>query len=364
MRRDQGRLLIILAVFAVCFVAVIGKLFYWQILMSDTLRLAGRAQSTLTLSSSAKRGDVLFSDKFPIATNKISYLLYANPKKVDSTASYANLLAPVLELDAASVSARLEQDLFWVSLKSRLDYETKTKIDSLSLPALGFEQQTERYYPEASMAAHLTGFVGKNQDGIDQGYFGLEGFYDRQLRGRPGSTYLIKDALGNPILTDVREDKKIDGRTIITSIDRSVQYIADTELKKGIERYEAEGGTLIAMETKTGRILAAASYPKFDPAKYWEYEGKHYTSPIVSHLYEPGSTFKVLVMAAAIDSGLVTIESIIPPAHPRWVTSSGGPPGHTGRHRRFRVDSGCGSSGNRSTGRPYSGAVDSRQCWR
>lgn len=309
MRRDQTRLITVLLAFTILFSAVLLRLFYWQIVMSDSLRLAGRAQSTLTLASTAKRGDVLFRDTYPIATNKISYLLYANPKKVDSAESYANLLAPKLELDTASVAARLSQDLFWVSLKSRLPYDKRLEIENLKLAALGFEQQTERYYPEASMAAHLIGFVGKNQDGVDQGYFGLEGFYDRQLRGRPGSTYLIKDALGNPILTDVREDKKIDGRTIVTSFDRSVQYMADTALKRGLERYGADGGTVIAMETKTGKILAASSYPKFEPAKYWEYDGKLYTSPIVSHLYEPGSTFKVLVMAAGIDAGLVTPET-------------------------------------------------------
>lgn len=213
---------------------------------------------------------------------------------------------PVLSVDAASISARLSQNLYWVSLQSRLSYDKKVQIEALRLTALGFEQQTERNYPEASMAAHLVGFVGKNQDGEDQGYFGLEGYYDRQLRGRPGSTYLIKDAVGNPILTDVREDKKIDGRTLVTSIDRSVQYVVDTDLKKGIEQYQAEGGSVIVMETKTGKILAASSYPKFDPQKYWEYDGSTYTSPIISSLYEPGSTFKVLVMAAGIDSGLVT----------------------------------------------------------
>ena len=306
MKRDQSRLIAIFVIFALGFFAILAKLFYWQIVKADTLRLSGRAQSTLSLVNTAKRGDVLFNDEFPLATNKISYLLYANPKKVDSSTNYANLLAPILQIDAASISARLSQNLYWVSLMSRLSYQQRTQIEALKLSALGFEQQTERYYPEGSMAAHLVGFVGKNQEGEDQGYFGLEGYYDRQLKGRPGSIYLIKDALGNPILTEVREDKKIDGRTLVTSIDRSVQFMADTDLKKGIERYDADGGTVIIMETKTGKILGVSSYPKFDPAKYWEYDGKYYMSPVVSSLYEPGSTFKVLVMAAGIDSKLVT----------------------------------------------------------
>lgn len=306
MKRDQRRLITIFLAFALFYIAILFKLFYWQVVKAEGLRLAGRDQSSLSLVTTAKRGDILFHDNFPLATNKISYLLYANPKKVDSTDSYSKLLSPILSVDSASIAARLSENLYWVSLQSRLSYDQRKQIEALKLNALGFEQQTERNYPEASLAAHLVGFVGKNQDGEDQGYFGIEGFYDRQLRGRPGSTYLIKDSVGNPILTEVREDKKIDGRNLITSIDRSIQYMADTELKKGLEKYGAEGATVIVMQTKTGKILAASSYPKFDPQKYWEYEGKYYTSPIVSSLYEPGSTFKVLVMAAGIDSGLVT----------------------------------------------------------
>lgn len=311
MKRDR-RLASIFVSFLICFLVIVIRLFYWQVVKADTLRGEGREQSTLTLASTAKRGDVLFQDKFPIATNKVSYLLYVNPKKVDSFDHYGQLLSPILGVDAASISARLNQNLYWVSLQSRLSYDQKNQIDVLKLPAVGFEQQTERDYPEASMAAHLIGFVGKNQDGENQGYFGLEGYYDRQLKGRPGSIYLIKDALGNPILTDVREDKKIDGRTLITSVDRSVQYIADTALSQGLKKYDAEGATIIVMESKTGKILATSSYPKFDPEKYWEYEGKYYTSPIVSSLFEPGSTFKVLVMAAGIDSGLVKPDTKCP----------------------------------------------------
>lgn len=306
---ESFRLLITLIIFASFFIVTLSRLFYWQVLKSESLHEAGREQSTDILVTIAKRGDILFSDKFPMATNKISYLLYANPKKVDNSNTYAKLLSPVLELEEASISSRLEQNLYWVRLKSRLDFETREKINSLKLDALGFEQETSRYYPEASLAAHLVGFVGKNELGQDQGYFGLEGYYDRQLKGRPGRIFMVKDAVGNPILTDVREDKKIDGRILQTSIDRSIQYASDKELKKGVELYGADGGSVIIMESATGKILATSSYPKFNPQTYYEYSGDTYTSPVVSSLFEPGSTFKVLVMAAGIDSGLITPET-------------------------------------------------------
>ena len=300
------RLFIILSILVFIYLLTLIRLFYWQVLKSETLSNAGRLQSTTSLATLAKRGDILFSDNFPLATNKLSYLLYANPKKVDSPDNYAKLLSPIVFLDEASLSAVLSKDLYWVRLRSQLDYDTREKINALSLSALGFEQETSRFYPEASLAAHLVGFVGKNQDGDDQGYFGLEGYYDRQLKGRPGKIYMVKDSLGNPILTDIREDKKIDGRSLVTSIDRSIQYTVDRELKKSLEKYGADGGMVIVMESKSGKVIASSSLPKFDPQKYYEYAGTTYTNPIVSSLFEPGSTFKVLVMAAGIDQGLIT----------------------------------------------------------
>lgn len=308
-RSDSFRLLAVLGIFAFLYIATLTRLFYWQIVKNEVLHDASKAQSTNSLVTIAVRGDILFSDNFPLATNKLSYLLFANPKKVDIPDNYAKILSPILQLDEASISAKLSQNLYWVRLLSRIDFETRERINALKLSALGFEQEETRYYPEASLAAHLVGFVGKNQDGEDQGYFGLEGYYDRQLKGRPGRVYMVKDALGNPILTDIREDKKIDGRTIITSIDRSVQFAADRALKKGLELYDAIGGSVAIMETKTGKILAASSFPKFDPQKFYEYPLESYTSPIVSDVYEPGSTLKVLVMAAGIDAGLVTPET-------------------------------------------------------
>ena len=308
-RSDSFRLFAVLLIFVFLYAATLFRLFYWQIVKNEVLQDEGKSQSTNSLVTTATRGDILFSDNFPLATNKLSYLLFANPKKVDSPDNYAKLLSPILELDEASISAKLSQNLYWVRLLSKLDFEIREKINALRLNALGFEKETTRYYPEASLAAHLVGFVGKNQEGEDQGYFGLEGYYNRQLKGRPGRIYMVKDAFGNPILTDIREDKKIDGRTIITSIDRSIQYASDKRLKKGLELYDAYGGSVVIMETKTGKILAASSYPKFDPQKFYEYPLESYTSPIVSDLFEPGSTFKVLVMAAGIDAGLVTSET-------------------------------------------------------
>lgn len=304
-RKISARFIAILASLFLLYTFLLGRLFYWQIIRAEEIKEIKNNQSTESLELLPRRGDVLFSDNFPIATNNINYLTYANPKIISDVNKYSNELAEVLVYDVASISARLNMDLFWVRL-GVFDHETKEKIEKLDLPGIGFQIEASRFYPEASMAAHLIGFVGKDEEGQNKGYLGLEGYYERQLKGSPGRLYVVKDALGNPILTDVREERKIDGRTLITSIDRTIQYIANEALKKGIEQYEAEGGSIIVMEPESGRILAMSSVPQFDPQTYYEFEGESYQNPVISNLYEPGSTFKVLVMAAALNEGLVT----------------------------------------------------------
>ncbi len=303
------RLLISLCLFIGLYFLIIGKLFYWQVARAQDLREIGRNQSSDRLPIQATRGEILASDSFPLATNKITYLLYANPKVVGDKTQYARLLSPILEMDEASISARLEKDLFWVNVASRLPDTKKREIEKLKLDGLGFQEQSDRYYPEASMAAQLVGFLGKDQSGNNHGFFGLEGYYNAQMQGRDGSLYVVKDALGNPVVNDIREEKKIDGRTITLSIDRTIQYILDKRLKEGVMKYEAEGGSLIAMDTKTGKILGMSSVPNFNPQIYYEFPQTSLKNPAISDLYEPGSTFKPLVVAAAIDLGLVKPET-------------------------------------------------------
>lgn len=304
----SSRFIVIFLIIVGLYSVVAGKLFYWQIIRAEEIKKIRDLQSTESLELLPKRGEILFSDNFPIATNNINYLTYANPKLIKDIPKYSNDLAGVLGYDSASISARLNQDLFWVKL-GVFDHEIKKRVEDLNLEGIGFQIEASRFYPEASMAAHLVGFVGKNDNGQDQGYLGLEGFYDRQLKGKPGKLYIVKDALGNPIVTDVREEKKVDGRTLLTSIDRTIQFIADEALKNGIERYGAQGGSIVVMEPGTGKILAMSSIPKFDPQRYYEFDGNSYQNPIVTNLYEPGSTFKVLVMAAALNEGLVRADT-------------------------------------------------------
>jgi stage V sporulation protein D (sporulation-specific penicillin-binding protein) len=297
----------VLLVFVFFFCLIISRLFYWQVVRAQELAAMGQAQSGKQVVLTAERGEIRTSDGFPIATNKLNYLVFANPKQIKDKDLISKNLAPILDEDPATISALLSHNKFWVSLKPRVENSTKESIEKLNIPGVGFQEASVRFYPEGSMAAQLLGFVGKDNDGSPKGYFGLEGFYDRQLRGKDGVATVINDANGKPILAKMnRGSGKVDGRSINLNIDRTIQYLLDRDLKDGIYQYGAMSGMAAIMDPKTGGILAMSSFPTFDPRSYQDYSDSVYKNPFITDTYEPGSTFKPLVMAAAIDAGLVT----------------------------------------------------------
>ena len=289
------------------FFLVVLRLFYWQVVKASELSLIAQNQYGTTVTLVPQRGEIKTADGFPIAADKISYLVFANPKEIKNAGETANVLASVLKVDLASVSASLSLDKFWVPIKSGVDPDTKGQLEKLNLPGIGFDSQYQRFYPEASMAAQLLGFVGKDDQGNDQGYFGLEGFYDRLLRGKEGTAMQVNDAFGRPILAQMNQASgETDGSNLILSVDRSIQFLVENKLKEGVEKYGATSGMVGIMDPKTGQILAMAAYPNFDPRDYWDYSDNSYINPFISDLYEPGSTFKPLVMASALNSKVVT----------------------------------------------------------
>jgi cell division protein FtsI/penicillin-binding protein 2 len=289
------------------FLLVVARLFYWQVVKAQELSLLGQEQYGTTTTIIPQRGEIETSDGFPIAANKISYQVFANPKEISNKGEVTAALASVLQLDVASVSASLALDKFWVPIESGVDEKTKQQLEQMNLPGIGFDTQYQRFYPEASMAAQLLGFVGKDSAGNDKGYFGLEGFYDRLLKGKAGVAVEVNDAFGKPILAEMNSSSgETDGANLILNIDRSIQFLVEQKIKDGVEQYGAASGMVGIMDPKTGAILAMAAYPNFDPRDYQDYTDDLYINPFVSDLYEPGSTFKPLVMSAAMDAKLVT----------------------------------------------------------
>jgi len=305
------RIWLVVTFFIIIFIIISVRLFYWQVLSSYHLQTEASSQYTLQMTLPARRGEIVTADGYPLVMNKTAYLVYAEPKNIQNPMLFSKAVADVLGVPEASIAAKLTDRLrMWMPIQHKTGEEKTQALKKLGLVGLGFQDEPARYYPEASLAAHLIGFVGSDQNGLDTGYFGLEGYYNRVLAGKPGSLEIEKDAAGAPIL--IGNSRRIEaehGSTLHLHIDRTIQTIAETRLIEGIEKYGAKEGTVTIMDPATGGILAMASYPSYDPKNFIDYDKTVYKNPIVASSYEPGSTFKPLIVAAAIDKGLIKATS-------------------------------------------------------
>jgi len=300
------------------FCLLILRLVYWQIISADRLGKAAAGQHFVELTVPASRGELMDRGGNPIVVNQPAFLVYGEPRNIKNVTEFSKVVADALSLDKDEVSSKLSQpNLVWVPLAHKVELSQVQSLRALDLAGLGFEKEPKRFYPEASMAAHLLGFVGSDVNGADVGYFGLEGYYDRQLRGIDGSMRLEKDAHGAPILIGSEERlPPEDGRTLTLHIDKVAQQLVERRLKEGITRYGAKEGSVVVMEPETGGIIAMASFPNYDPRNYSQFDKSLYKNPIVGSSYEPGSTFKALIMAAAINEKLITPDTIMDESGP------------------------------------------------
>lgn len=355
------RLKIIRWIFYSCLLVITLRLFYWQVFYHDDMVARAEGQRIIKREVVAPRGSILFSDRSVLAGSEPAFSLFLQPKEIDSqvskkfidsrktdllTAEPPSDLKNVIDLYKRDVSLKLSkflndqdfknyestssaqeinflkelkekemyedilkklnEDLHWVSLNRKVDLATKQQLEKLQLKGVGFDETSLRFYPEGSSAAHLLGFVASDAYGEEAGYFGLEGFYNGELKGKKGLLTQEKDALGLPILIGkfLLQDAK-NGKTLTLSLDRTIQHIVEGKLKEGIVKYGAKGASAIVMDPKTGKILAMASFPSYDPLRAFGFPNEYHRNPITADSFEPGSTFKVLVMAAAINEDLL-----------------------------------------------------------
>lgn len=309
--------------FLILFLFISARLFSWQVLKAKDLAKQARNQYESGEFLQAPRGSILAKDESWLVARGEAYLVYAEiPKITETPKDIANELAPFFVDDASdkttlfSEVARIQgllekKETVWVALKQKVTPDIKTNIEALKINGIGFDKVEDRLYPEASAAAQLLGFVGKTKDGTDMGYFGLEGYYDISLTGKPGFDIGEKDPFGRPILIgDSKEVSAVDGVDLVTNIDKSIQLLIEKKLEEGVQKYEAIGGSVTIMDPSTGAILAMSAYPSFDPREYWKYSNDLFKNPVVSSTFEPGSIFKVVVMASGLDAGVLEPDTV------------------------------------------------------
>lgn len=285
--------------FILVFIAVIVKLFALQVISAKTYT----ADYLTTEKLYPERGKIFDRSGEPMAVNQVKYQLYVEPKHVSNRFELIDRLDALLQIGKATLESRIDPTKDWTAVKGGLSDDQKKQITALKLPGVGFINQYDRYYPESSLSAHLIGFVGKNSEGENVGYSGIEGFYDKELAGLPGFMKSERDLIGRPIFFGTQERlASEDGRDLILTIDKAVQKIVKEKLVAGVERYKAKEGCIIVADPMSMEILALACVPDFDPSEYYKYSEDNYKNPAISNLYEPGSTFKPLIVAAGIES--------------------------------------------------------------
>lgn len=271
------------------------------------LQLALQRQQ-VTRSILAPRGIIYDSHMDELATSVTVSTVVAEPRRIGNIPAAARKLAAILDLNSRELTSRMKdpaRQRFMV-IKRRIDPDAEKRIESIGIDGIYFVDESMRVYPNRELASQTLGFVNMNGDGGA----GIELQYDKDLQGKQGLFSFDVDAHRRSFRAKV-ERPPVQGRSLVLSIDKSIQYIADRELANGVQKYQARAGTVIIMESDTGRILALSNYPQFNCNTYNEYAADFWRNRAVSDIFEPGSTFKVVVGAAALEAGLTRPDELI-----------------------------------------------------
>lgn len=300
------KLLILFIGFLLTVCAVIIKLFFIQVTHSDLI--AGSPVYLRTKKILPVRGGIFDKNGSPFTFTYTTYLLYAEPPKIKNISESVKKIDEVLHMGEATLEAKIKREKQWVPLAKSLTKEQKDALSRLKVEGIGFEEEPSRFYPEGSAAAHLLGFVGKTNEGENVGYFGLEGYYEKELTGISGIVKTERDLFGSPIFVGVQEKiDEEDGQNLTLTIDKTIQLITKNTALYGLERYRAKEVCITIADPFSLEIRALTCVPDYDPTKYYKFSEDFFRNPVISAVYEPGSILKPLIMATALDTGSVKV---------------------------------------------------------
>lgn len=298
--------------FALC----IPRLATLQIVKHASYQALAEGQHMYFENLIPERGEIFVMDKFsdeayPIATNEQRYFLFAIPTDVDDPEQTGGVLAEIFQLndeERAQLKERLEKknegDLY-EPIRHFITRGEKDRIENEIPSGMHFVSEKKRLYPERELAAHVLGFVSIKDD-QQIGQYGIEEYYDDILKGEQGHIEAFLDTAGNWITSSKRDIRPaMNGDDIVLTIDRTIQFIVEQELKKGVEEFGAEAGEIVIQDPSTGEIIAMAMYPTFDPNAYGDVENiETFLNTAVQGTYEPGSVLKPFTAAIALNEGV------------------------------------------------------------
>ena len=305
----KRRLAVAAAVFAAWSLAIEARLIYFQIHEHENLVKAAEQQQSRTVDAPARRGEILDRDGRVLAYSVDADTVYAVPSEIEDAKRAAAALCQALEdcdaRDRDTLAERLQSRRLWVHVARQISPEQARRVAALDLEGVGFIKESRRYYPNRELAAHLLGYIGVDNVGLG----GIEAAYDELIGGEPGKVLVQIDARRHAFSRVERPPTA--GDTLELTIELGLQHIAERELKAGVQWAGGRGGSAVVMDPATGEILAMANYPTFNPNAYRDFGEQSRRNRAVQDLYEPGSTFKMITAAAALEEKVITAEDQI-----------------------------------------------------
>src|SRR5579872_4262448 len=287
-------------IFVICF-----RLVRLQVVQYGEFVQRAERQRNRSIPVQPRRGNIYDRNGYALAMSVEVDSVFAVPSEIQDQPTTATLLGRVLGMDPQDILARLQASRNFTFIKRKIDQETASRVRELNLRGIYFRKEPKRFYPKRELAAQVLGYVGMDDEGLS----GIEREFDDQLRGQPGRMLINVDARKRWFGRVERQPEP--GENVVLTIDQAIQYIAERELEKAVRENGAAAGTVIVENPHTGEILALANRPTFNPNLSRKIRPQELNNRAISDIYEPGSTFKLVTLSAALDQHLTNPNELV-----------------------------------------------------
>jgi len=296
------RIRMIGALFVAIFAVTAARAIYLQVIKNQDWTKMAERQHQRVVALTPARGTIFDANGAALAVSVEMDSCFAEPRKIEHLGGAAARLAPLLGMSKETLAKKLAGNKNFVWLQRQLTPDLVGRIKGLEIEGIGFVKETRRFYPNSEVAAHVIGFTGLDPAGLE----GIEFKYDSTLLGNTGFLVTERDALGRDVaLKGMLVKKSSKGYNVTLTLDKNIQYIAEKELAKAVVACGGKGGSALVMEPQTGKVLALANYPDFNPNASYRYPSLILRNRAISDSFEPGSTFKVFLVAAALEEKVI-----------------------------------------------------------
>lgn len=303
----KSRLIIVSVVFSIYGAGLVARLVFLQILKHEELHAQSEKQYVRTIKINSGRGLIYDRNLNSLATNIEVESVYINPRDIVDKDFTANRLASILGLELKRVARKISSVKSFVWIKRKCNFSEIERLKELDLAGVGFIGESRRFYPKRELGASAIGFVGLDNQGLG----GIEHQYHSTLKGISYRKVVERDGRGRLIRTGREADElKAKSRDVVLTLDEVIQFTVERELKKQVQKFNAKSGIAVVMDPNNGEILAMADIPEFNPNNFSAFPSEYYRNKAVTDAFEPGSIFKPIVAAAALESGKVGVNDI------------------------------------------------------